>query len=89
MKKPKLVQRKIWRDKMNIKNLHDCSCGCKMFVYSHGMGPYVNLSTETSTFIRWGIRGNHSKNCIFFNSQLNDKYETADEAVSAWNKIFE
>ncbi len=74
---------------MDIKNLHDCSCGCKMFVYSHGMGPYVNLSTETSTFIRWGIRGNHTKNCIFFNSQLNDKYETADEAVSAWNKIFE
>lgn len=74
---------------MNEQTLHDCSCGCKMFVYSHGMGPYVNLNTETSTFIRWGIRGNHSKDCIFFNSQLNDMYETVDEAVSAWNNIFE
>lgn len=69
--------------------LHDCSCGCKMHTYSHGMGPYVNLNTETSVFVKWGIRGNHAENCIFFNSQLNDKYDTVDEAISAWNKIFE
>lgn len=74
---------------MKNTNLHDCSCGCKMFTYSHGMGPYVNLNTDTSTFIRFGIRGNHSKDCIFFNSQLNDTFKTVDEAVSAWNKIFE
>lgn len=74
---------------MNEQTLHNCSCGCKMYTYPHGMGPYVNLNTETSVFIRWGIRGNHSEDCIFFNSQLNDKYETVDEAVSAWNKIFE
>ena len=74
---------------MSNTNLHDCFCGCKMYTYSHGMGPYVNLNTETSVFVKWGIRGNHAENCIFFNSQLNDKYDTIDEAISAWNKIFE
>lgn len=74
---------------MNEQTLHDCSCGCKMYTYSHGMGPYVNLTEDTHTFIRFGIRGNHTKNCIFFNSQLNDMFKTADEAVKAWNKIFE
>ena len=74
---------------MNTTTLHDCSCGCKMSTYSHGMGPYVNLNPDTSTFIRFGIRGNHSKDCIFFNSQLNNMYKTVDEAVSAWNRIFE
>ena len=74
---------------MNEIMLHDCSCGCKMFTYSHGMGPYVNLIPENHAFIRFGIRGNHAKNCIFFNSQLNDTFETVDEAVKAWNKIFE
>lgn len=74
---------------MNEIMLHDCSCGCKMFTYSHGMGPYVNLIPENHAFIRFGIRGNHTKDCIFFNSQLNDTFETVDEAVKAWNKIFE
>ena len=74
---------------MNEIMLHDCSCGCKMYTYSHGMGPYVNLIPENHAFIRFGIRGNHAKDCIFFNSQLNDTFETVDEAVKAWNKIFE
>lgn len=73
---------------MNEITLHDCSCGCKMYTYSHGMGPYVNLNTNTSTFIKYGIRGNHAKNCIFFNSELNNQFDTEEEAIAAWNKIF-
>lgn len=73
---------------MNKITLHDCSCGCKMYTYSHGMGPYVNLNTNTSTFIKYGIRGNHAKNCIFFNSELNNQFDTEEEAIAAWNKIF-
>ena len=73
---------------MNEITLHDCSCGCKMYTYSHGMGPYVNLNTNTSTFIKYGIRGNHAKNCIFFNSELNNQFNTEEEAIAAWNKIF-
>lgn len=74
---------------MNEKTLHDCSCGCKMYTYSHGMGPYVNLNINTSTFIKYGIRGNHTKDCIFFNSELNNMFDTEEEAINAWNKIFE
>lgn len=73
---------------MNETTLHDCSCGCKMYTYSHSMGPYVNLNTNTSTFIKYGIRGNHAKNCIFFNSELNNQFDTEEEAIAAWNKIF-
>ena len=73
---------------MNKTTLHDCSCGCKMYTYSHGMGPYVNLNTNTSTFIKYGIRGNHAKNCVFFNSELNNQFDTEEEAIAAWNKIF-
>ena len=73
---------------MNKITLHDCSCGCKMYTYSHGMGPYVNLNTNTSTFIKYGIRGNHAKNCIFFNSELNNQFDTEEEAIAAWSKIF-
>ena len=74
---------------MNEQTLHDCSCGCKMYTYSHGMGPYVNLTEDSHAFIRFCIRVNHAKYCIFFNSQLNDMFKTVDEAVKAWNKIFE
>lgn len=74
---------------MNETILHDCSCGCKMYTYSHGTGPYVNLRPSTSAFVKYGIRGNHTKNCIFFNSELNSTFDTEQEAINAWNKIFE
>jgi len=74
---------------MNDKTLHNCFCGCRMFTYKHGVGPHVNVIPDTHTFVKYGIYGNHAKDCIFAGSELKNTFDSEEEAIKAWNKLFE
>lgn len=68
--------------------IHKCSCGCNMQVYKCGMGPYVNLTVNTHAFIKYGLRGKHSKDCIFYGTDLRHDFDSPEEAINCWNKTF-
>lgn len=68
--------------------IHKCSCGCEMQTYKCGMGPYVNLTVDTHAFVKYGLRGKHSKDCIFYGTDLRHDFDSPEEAIECWNKTF-
>lgn len=52
------------------------------------MGPYVNLNVDTAAFIKYGLRGKHSEDCIFYGTDLRHDFDSPEEAIECWNKTF-
>ena len=71
-----------------MSKLHNCFCGCQVEIYKHGMGPAVNLNINTFKYIKYGLRGKHNPNCIFYNTEMRNDFDSEEEAIKIWNNLF-
>ena len=52
------------------------------------MGPAVNLNINTFKYIKYGLRGKHNPNCIFYNTEMRNDFDSEEEAIKIWNNLF-